>query len=129
MPNQQYDVTKQHESVPAMQEIESKSHETEFCQDENKNNTMHIDIDPQISTVFGERMHKRIVESVKEDEKQKLSTFREKEIAEESNKENGSQSSINESTFVARNPGTGNWRLKTVKALLNLINIFNPTNF
>jgi hypothetical protein len=105
--------------IPVMQEVEFQSHQTEFCQNEIKNKKIENDVD-KISTVFGERMHKKIMEIAKEEEKQKTSLMLNagKEIAEESNKENGSRSSLNndnKSISVTRNSGTGNTVKERIK--------------
>lgn len=106
-PNYQYEVPIKHENVSAAQEIEeSSSYQTEYCHDESKNKKIDID---KVSTVFGERMLKRIAETIKEEDKQKMLALN-GEIAEESIKENGSRSSVNkndnESTSVTRDSGS-----------------------
>jgi len=95
--------------VPLMQEVEPQSRQAEFCQNENKSKKIQNDV-AQISTVFGERMHKKIMEIAKEEEKQKsLKLNGGKEIVEENNKENGSRSNLNnKSISVTRDSGTGN---------------------
>ncbi|RLU18377.1 hypothetical protein DMN91_008734 [Ooceraea biroi] len=105
--DQQYDVMKQYENVSTMQEIESRLYQTEFCQDESESKKIQSDTD-QTPTIFGERMHKRILET--EEEKQKVLRFNGgKETAEESNKENGSRFSVNNNrneSSITRNSGT-----------------------
>lgn len=116
----QHDI--KNDNVSTMQEVESRLHQTDFVEDKNKNQKVQNDID-QIHTIFGKRMHKRIVETIKEEkEKQKIpsSVNEEKEIAEESNKENGFRSSINnngdKSISITRNFDTG----KVIKKQLKL---------
>lgn len=106
MSNQEHDGTTKQENVPMAQEIEPNSHQIEVCQNENKYKRIQIDIN-EISTVFGKRMHKRNVETVKEEEKQKVSLrFNvEKEIAKESNKENGPRSNVNKNSGTISSAG------------------------
>lgn len=85
------------------QESETESHQIQFHYDEHKSRKPQNDVN-RISTVFGERLHKRIIENEKDEKKQKTLLklnveAKTKDISKENiienNKENGSQFSIN----------------------------------
>lgn len=97
------------------QEDETVSHETEF---HNEHKNEKLEYDDQQPTLFAERLYKRIIKDEKENTKQKTLNFDieiKKKIAEEniveSDKENGSQSNINngnESNTITRHSDSGN---------------------
>lgn len=116
--HQQHTVEK-YENAPLMhiQEDETALHETEFHRNEHKNEK--LDYSDQQPTVFAERLYKRIIKDEIENTKQKpslnLDIKIKKEIAEEivveSDKENGSQSNINndkESNTITQHSDSGN---------------------
>ncbi|EFN66482.1 hypothetical protein EAG_10976 [Camponotus floridanus] len=115
--HQQHTIVEKYEDAPLIhsQEDETVSHETEF---HNEHKNEKLEYDDQQPTVFAERLYKRIKDE-KENTKQKtLLNFDveiKKKIAEEnimeSDKENGSQSNINngnESNTITRHSDSEN---------------------
>lgn len=102
------------------QENETESHQIQFCHDEYKSGKPPSDVN-RIPTVFGERLHKRIMEDEKEEEKQKLRvelSVETKDISKENivknDKENGSQFSVNNNdneSNIGRCSNSGNLKL------------------
>ncbi|XP_070150554.1 general transcriptional corepressor trfA isoform X2 [Polyergus mexicanus] len=102
---QQYTTVEKYDNAPLMhsQEDETILHETEFHRNEHKNKKPQYN--GQLPTVFAERLHKRIIKDEKEDVKMQRTSWKldieanSKGISEEniveSDKENGSQSSMN----------------------------------
>ncbi|XP_072752178.1 uncharacterized protein Flash [Anoplolepis gracilipes] len=124
-----------YEDVPLMQSQEYETvlhetelHETEFQHNEHRNKKSQYD--GQLPTVFAERLHKRIMKDEKEDTKQKTSLklvieANSKEIFEEniveSDKENGSQSIMNnnESNTITQHCDSGNSHTKNSGKRMN----------
>lgn len=124
--HQQYVVAEEHESVASSRYSEEKeflSHRIESPDDEYKSRKPQNDVGEYIPvTLFGERLHKKIMNEEKEEKKQrtlsKLSAEAKdvKEISEEcvveSDKENGSHTGINnnanESNAIIRSSSSGN---------------------
>ncbi|XP_025075058.1 uncharacterized protein LOC105431003 [Pogonomyrmex barbatus] len=100
----QHTLTRKYENVPSiyLEESETELHQIKFCHDEYEDKKSQNDI-KRISTLFGERLHKRIMEEENEKTKQKAlklsAEVKTKEFPKkdsvENNKENGSQFSIN----------------------------------
>lgn len=102
---QQHTTIEKYDNAPLMhlQEDETILHETEYHRNEHKNKKPQYN--GQLPTVFAERLHKRIIKDEKEDVKTQRTSWKldietnlkgiSEENIVESDKENGSQSSMN----------------------------------
>jgi len=131
----QHTVTRKYENVPSIhsQETEIESYQIQFYHDEYKNRKSQNDVN-RIPTVFGERLHKRIIEDEKEEKKQKALlklSAETKDISKENiienNKENGFQFSINNKdneSNIGRCSNSGNLKISLYDIYLQLYIIY-----